>query len=139
MIYWFTGQPGAGKTTLARELIKRIGETKCMHIDGDNLRNIFSNYDYSEGGRRKNIENVIVLAKYLDYKGFCVVISVVAPYKDLRDSLKTTNKVVEMYVHTEELRGREKYFVKEYEKPQENYIDLDTGKLSIDECVNKII
>ena len=138
MIYWFTGQPGAGKTTLALELIKKIGTT-CMHIDGDNLRTIFSNYDYTEVGRRKNIENVIVLAKYLDYKDICVVISVVAPYRDLRDSLKSTNNVVEVYVHTDEIRGREKYFVKGYERPCKDYIELDTGKLSIDECINKII
>jgi len=137
MIYWFTGQPGSGKTTLATNLIKKLD--KYIHIDGDNLRKIFSNYDYSESGRRKNIQNVITITRFLDYQKFDVVISVVAPYKELRDSLKNTNTVTEIYLHTNEIRGREKYFVEEYQKPESNYIDLDTGKLSIEECINKIL
>ena len=139
MIYWFTGQPGAGKTTLALNLINKLGEDKCVHIDGDNLREIFSNFDYSESGRRTNIKNVIILAKFLDYKQYHVVISVVAPYKDLRESLKSTNDVTEIYLHTNEKRGRETYFVKEYEKPEYNFIELDTGKLTIEECISKLI
>ena len=137
MIYWFTGQPGSGKTTLATNLIKKLD--KYVHIDGDNLRKIFSNYDYSETGRRKNIENVITITKFLDYQKFDVVISVVAPYKDLRDSLKNTNTVSEIYLHTDEIRGREGYFVKDYQKPQSDYIDLDTGKLTVEECIDKIL
>ena len=55
MIYWFTGQPGHGKTVLAKELIK-ILNNGAFHIDGDHLRGIFDNKDYSESGRRKNID-----------------------------------------------------------------------------------
>ena len=54
MIYWFTGQPGAGKTVLATALKQEMDNT--FHIDGDDLRAIFDNKDYSETGRRKNIE-----------------------------------------------------------------------------------
>ena len=57
MIYWFTGQPGAGKTTLALELIKHLSNP--IHIDGDNLRDILKNYDYTDSGRKNNIENVM--------------------------------------------------------------------------------
>ena len=73
MIYWFTGQPGAGKTTLALELIKHLDNP--IHIDGDNLRDILKNYDYTDVGRKKNIENVITIARFLDFKKFDVVIS----------------------------------------------------------------
>jgi len=78
------------------------------------------------------------LARFLDHKGFTVVISVVAPYKSMRDSLKETNEVCELYVHTSEIRGREQNFVKEYEVPTENFINIDTTNKTIDECLNLI-
>ena len=43
MIIWITGISGAGKTTLAKELIKKIKE-KCNNvigIDGDIIRELF--------------------------------------------------------------------------------------------------
>jgi hypothetical protein len=36
------------------------------------------------------------------------------------------SELVEIYVHTEELRGREQNHVSDYEKPTENFIDIDT-------------
>ena len=70
MIYWFTGQPGAGKTTLAKELVKYLQSNQkgIHHIDGDDLRDIFKNKDYSEAGRRKNIELAQNIAKFLSIK-----------------------------------------------------------------------
>jgi len=140
MIYWFTGQPGAGKTTLALELIKHLSNP--IHIDGDNLRDILKNYDYTYSGRKKNIENVITIARFLDFKNYDVVISVVAPFKKLREELKKTNTVKEFYVHTNKKRGRENFFCKQYEKPEDNYIDVDTTiytvKESIDIILNKL-
>jgi adenylylsulfate kinase len=125
MIYWFTGQPGAGKTTLANALIEKCSDT-CINVDGDGLRELFQNFDYSPEGRVKNIQSVIDLARFLDHKGF------------MRDTLKRTNEVVELYVHTSEIRGREQNFVKEYEQPTENFIDIDTTNKTIDECLDLI-
>ena len=56
----------------------------------------------------------------------------------MRDSLKETNEVVEIYVHTTEIRGREQNFAKDYEKPTENYIDIDTTNSTVSECLNLI-
>jgi len=136
MIYWFTGQPGSGKTTLALELIKHLDNP--IHIDGDNLRDILKNYDYTDVGRKKNIENVITIARFLDFKKFDVVISVVAPFRKLRESLKETNKVKEFYVHTKKIRGREKFFSKHYEKPETDYIDIDTTVNTVNESIEII-
>ena len=137
MIYWFTGQPGAGKTTLAKAMIKECTD-KCIHVDGDGLRDLFQNYDYSPEGRVKNIQSVIDLCRFLDNKGFTVVVSVVAPYKKMRDSLKETNQVVEMYIHTTEKRGRENYFAKDYEPPTKDFINIDTTSTTVEESLELI-
>ena len=78
MIFWFTGQPGSGKTTLAKALIENM--ESAFHIDGDDLRGLSANVDYSEQGRINNIRTAQSIAMYLDNKDQNVVVSVIAPY-----------------------------------------------------------
>jgi adenylylsulfate kinase-like enzyme len=131
MIYWFTGQPGAGKTTLAKHLVTFLSNTgKVIHIDGDDLRDIFQNKDYSENGRRKNIERAQDIAQFMNEKGYDVVVSLVSPYKDQREELKLKTSVIEIFVHTSEERGRENFHVINYEKPEENFVEMDTTENS---------
>ena len=138
MIYWFTGQPGAGKTVLATALKQEMDNT--FHIDGDDLRAIFDNKDYSETGRRKNIELAQQLAHFLFNKGNNVVVSLVSPYKDQREEfkIKLGDSIKEFYVHTTEIRGRENFHVENYQQPTENYLDIDTTNISVEECLEKI-
>jgi adenylylsulfate kinase-like enzyme len=65
----------------------------------------------------------------------------VSPYKDQRDKfkLKMGDNLIEVYVHTTEIRGRESFFVQDYEPPTENYIDVCTDNITIEECINKIM
>jgi adenylylsulfate kinase len=148
MIYWLTGQPGHGKTTLAKlfkeHLEVNYKHKKIIHIDGDDLREIFNNKDFSKEGRIKNITFAQGLAKYLHMKNFEVIVSLVAPYKEVRESFKTDmgSELIEIYVHTDELRGREANHVSDYEIPTENFIDIDTTKIepigSLLEIINQI-
>ena len=111
MIVWLTGQPGSGKTTLANRLIEKIqsedDDIKIINLDGDDLRSINKNKDYSKEGRIKNISTAISIMRFLCNKDYVCVISIVAPYKFLRDELKNEFPFLEVYLHTSEIRGRE--------------------------------
>jgi adenylylsulfate kinase len=144
MIYLFTGQPGSGKTTLAKKLQmwlqtdKKNWRKSVFHIDGDQLREIFPNKDYSKEGREKNIQKAFDIAKYLDKSGNDVVISLVSPYREMREQLKSECKVQEIYCHTKKIRGREDFFALDYEKPIEFFINLDTS-YSVDDTFKNLI
>jgi len=110
MIYWFTGQPGAGKTIQATKLKdllqteKRNWRKDVFHIDGDDLRELTLNKDYSEAGRVQNVKNAQLLAFFLNAKGCDVVVSLVSPYRELREQFK----------------------VEGYEAPEVGFFDMDT-------------
>jgi len=144
MIIWLTGQPASGKTTLANEIIKELKSSnpdiRIINLDGDDLRSINKNKDYSKAGRIKNISTAISIVRFLSNKNYHCVISIVAPYKFLRDELKSEFNVLEVYLFTSEIRGREQYFAKDYEVPTDkNTLRLDTGKLTKKECLNEIL
>ena len=119
MIIVLFGQPACGKTTLA----KKIAENDFVHIDGDDLRDIFDNKDYSEDGRRKNIALAQHISHFLSKKECNVVVSLVSPYKDQREEFKEKlgDLIQEIYIHTTDIRGRENFHVKDYQ-PQHQII-----------------
>ena len=146
MIYWFTGQPGAGKTVLA-ELLKvkleapRNFAYKIYRIDGDEMRDLFSNKDYSIKGRIANIDAAQKIAHYLHNQELDVIVSLVSPYLDQREEFKKIlgDQLIEFYIHTNTKRGREQYHVEGYQPPLNNFIDVDTTIDTPNESLNKII
>jgi len=131
MIYWLTGQPGAGKTTLATWLAAHFAGKATM-VDGDDIRAIFDNKDYSEAGRRKNIELAQNIAKFIHHKGGIAIVSLVSPYIDQRNDFKIqmAENLKEIYVHTSDIRGREQFHVSNYEAPTEYFVDINTTNRS---------
>jgi cytidylate kinase len=136
MIVNLTGQAGAGKSTIAKELEKTLKNP--IIIDGDELREIFVNKDYSEEGRRKNITNAYNIARFLEAKGFIPVIALISPYEDLREELKSQSTVAEVYLQTSQIRGREHFFAQNYAAPKNNFLNLSTDK-PLDNCVKEIL
>ncbi len=116
MIIWLTGQPGSGKTTLANSIIEALKnknvDLKIINLDGDDLRSINKNKDYSKEGRIRNISTAISIIRFLANKNYVCVVSIVAPYRFLRDELKEEFSFLEVYLHTQDIRGREHFFCK---------------------------
>lgn len=140
MIYWFTGQPCAGKTTLAKKLEEHIVDNVYM-IDGDDMRELFSNKDYSIKGRVENVGTAQRIAHYLHNQGHDVIVSLVAPYIDQREDFKKLlgNNIMEFYVHTSEERERDHFKSSAYIAPKENFIDIDTTVDTPDQSLKKIL
>jgi adenylylsulfate kinase len=142
MIYWLTGQPGHGKTVLSKMLkhyIELKENTTVFNIDGDDLREILTNKDYSKQGRENNIKTAHSIARYLANQGFDVIVSLVSPYRELREEFKSLGNITEIYVHTTEIRGREQFHVEDYEPPLSNFIDIDTTNQTPGQSLNTIL
>jgi adenylylsulfate kinase len=139
MIIWLTGQPGAGKTVLAKLLIENL--VADFHIDGDDLRALTANKNYGIKGRIENVGRAQTIAHYLHNSMEDVVVSLVSPYIDQREEFKTLlgDNITEIYVHTTEPRERDHYHVKNYQAPQENFLSIDTTEDTPQDSLEKII
>ena len=127
MIYWFTGQPAHGKTVLANMLKEKL--PNAFRIDGDEMRELFTNKDYSINGRVVNVGTAQKIAHYLHNQGHDVIVSLVAPYIDQREDFKKligTENMVEFYVHTSEPRERDHFKAIAYTPPTSDFVDIDT-------------
>lgn len=138
MIIVIFGQPGSGKTTLAQKLIL----DGFYHIDGDKLRDIFKNQDYSREGRIKNLNRASDIAHYIAFTtGKDIVLSLVYPYEEAREYLsKLTKGVKWIYLIYEDDRNRNQFKVEDFELPNMNDVDLilNTSIDSIEKCIDKI-
>ena len=127
MIYWFTGQPSHGKTILANMLKEIL--PNAFRIDGDEMRELFTNKDYSINGRVANVGTAQKIAHYLHNQGHDVIVSLVSPYVDQREDFKKLigkENMIEFYVHTSEIRERDHFKAISYIPPTSDFVDIDT-------------
>ena len=139
-IIWITGQPGAGKSTIGRALLDSLRKdgVDTFLVDGDDLRALPANADYSPAGREANIRRAQDIALYLSRQGRVAIVAVVAPFKWLREEFKARATVREVYVHTTEIRGREHYHSDEYGAPETDFLDLDTTEADVAQSVQEV-
>ena len=101
-VFWITGLPGAGKTTVATVLFKKIKShhDNVILLDGDSLRTIFAdeiNFDYSS--RKSLAKKYSMLSKYISEQGVIVIIATVSMFHEIRDwNRKNIDSYIEVYV-----------------------------------------
>lgn len=90
-IMGFVGLSGSGKSTLAEgicDFLRKRGRS-CFHIDGDRLRHDLGDmFGYTYDERMKNNRVVRVLGKYLCDSHIATMVSIIAPYEEMRQKMR---------------------------------------------------
>jgi len=86
---WFTGLPGAGKSTMASAVEERLiaaGQSAFL-LDGDNLRHgLNGDLGFDETARRENVRRTAHVARLLAESGTIALVSLVSPYRADREA-----------------------------------------------------
>jgi bifunctional enzyme CysN/CysC len=86
---WFTGLPGAGKSTVAAAVEERLIEAghPAFLLDGDNLRHgLNGDLGFDEHARTENVRRTAHVARLLADSGTVALVSLVSPYAADRDA-----------------------------------------------------
>lgn len=84
---WFSGLSGAGKTTVALELERRLFAKgyQVYVLDGDNIRNgLCADLDFTPEGRSENLRRVAEVAALFAKAGVIVITAFISPYSEDR-------------------------------------------------------
>jgi bifunctional enzyme CysN/CysC len=162
-ILWFTGLSGAGKSTIANAVEQALflrGHHSYL-LDGDNIRHgLNKDLDFSDAGRVENVRRIGEVAKLFVDAGMIVVTAFISPFRSdrrlVRD-LVAQGEFVEVFVSTplevceqrdpkglyKKARGGELRnftgITSPYEAPEAAEIVIDSSRLSVAECVDKVI
>ncbi|MDE2514732.1 MAG: adenylyl-sulfate kinase, partial [Rhodospirillales bacterium] len=105
-VLWFTGLSGAGKSTIANLVEKRLlAEGRHTYLlDGDNVRHgLNRDLGFTETDRVENIRRVAEVAKLMADAGLIVLVSFISPFRAERDmarALMPPGEFLEIYVST---------------------------------------
>lgn len=101
-VLWMTGLSGAGKTTIALELLRQLEDRglRLERLDGDVVReSLTSDLGFTAEDRQKNIERVTFVAKLLSRNGVGCICSFISPYQAVRDHVREqTTNFLEVFV-----------------------------------------
>jgi bifunctional enzyme CysN/CysC len=105
-VLWFTGLPGAGKSTIANLVEKRLHSLgrHTYLLDGDNLRQgLNRDLDFTDAGQVEHIRRVAEVARLFVDAGLIVLASVTSPFRNERRAAREIHapgEFVEIFVDT---------------------------------------
>ena len=105
-VLWFTGLSGAGKSTIANLVEKKLhAEGRHTYLlDGDNVRHgLNKDLGFTDADRVENIRRVAEVSKLMVDSGLIVITSFISPFESEREmarSLLEDGEFIEVYVNT---------------------------------------
>jgi bifunctional enzyme CysN/CysC len=162
-VLWFTGLSGAGKSTIANLVEKKLqarGRLTYL-LDGDNVRHgLNRDLGFTDADRVENIRRVGEVAKLMTDAGLITLVSFISPFKAERQmarELLGEGEFMEIFVDTslaeaekrdvkglyaKARRGELKNFTgisSPYEQPEAEELRLDTGLTSPEEAAEEVV
>jgi adenylylsulfate kinase len=160
---WLTGLSGAGKSTIAVDLEKRLLErgVRTYILDGDNVRHgLNKNLGFSPEDRTENIRRIGEVAKLFTDAGMVALTAFISPYRADRDQVRglmAAGDFIEVFVdcpvdvcEQRDVKGLYKKArageIKEftgvsapYEAPLRPELALDTSAQGVEESAKQIL
>jgi bifunctional enzyme CysN/CysC len=162
-VLWFTGLSGAGKSSIANLVEKKLhamGRHTYL-LDGDNVRHgLNRDLGFSEADRVENIRRVGEVAKLMVDAGLIVLAAFISPFRAerrLARSLVGDHEFIEIFVdvplavaesrdpkglYKKARRGDLKNFTgidSPYEVPENPELSLDTATLSAEAAAERVV
>jgi bifunctional enzyme CysN/CysC len=106
VVLWFTGLSGAGKSTIANLVEKKLHAMgrHCYLLDGDNLRHgLNKDLGFTEADRVENIRRVAEVSRLMIDAGLIVLTAFISPFRAEREmarSLVGDGEFLEIFVDT---------------------------------------
>jgi len=162
-VLWFTGLSGAGKSTIANLVEKKLvarGKHTFL-LDGDNVRHgLNRDLGFTEADRIENIRRVGEVARLMADAGLIVLTAFISPFRAEREMVRTMvgpDEFIEIFIDTPlaeaERRDSKGLYAKAragelanftgidspYEPPEEPEIRIDTLALSAEQAADRIV
>jgi bifunctional enzyme CysN/CysC len=162
-VVWFTGLSGAGKSTIANLVEKRLLAlgVHTYLLDGDNVRHgLNKDLGFSEADRHENIRRVAEVSRLMVDAGLVVLTSFISPFRAERSmarSLLEPGEFVEVHVDTpldvaeerdtkglyaKARRGELRDFTgidSPYEPPESPEVRIDTTSCSPEDAAEQVV